>query len=91
MIPLAPATPGVPSYTTGKVTVLLIGLNRLEPLTVSVTVTPVDDDVGVTTTDAVVAEVGVAPDIVQAYVGEVTLGVTADKVALVGVNAPAGF
>ena len=59
MTPLAPAAPGTPSYTTGKVTVLLIGLNKLEPLTVSVTVTPVEDDVGVTTTDAVVADVGV--------------------------------
>jgi hypothetical protein len=70
---------------------LLIGLNRLDPLTVSVTVTPVDDDVGVTTTDAVDAEVGVAPDIVQAYVGEVTFTNMADKVAVVGVNAPPGF
>jgi hypothetical protein len=89
--PLAPPCPGAPSYITGKITVLLAGLNRFDPLTVSVTVTPVDDEPGVTTTDAVDAVVGVPPDIAQAYVGEVILLITAVKVALVGVNAPAAF
>ena len=73
------------------VTDFVIGDNRFDPLTVSEAVTPVEEDVGVTTTEAVVAEVGVAPVIVQAYVGAVTLVRTADKVAVVGVNAPPEF
>ena len=73
------------------VTDLLIADVRFEPLTVNVAVTPVEDDVGVTTTEAVVAEVGVAPVIAQEYVGAVTLVKTADNVAVAGVNAPPAF
>ena len=73
------------------VTDFVIGDNKFEPLTVNEAVTPVEDDVGVTTTEAVVAEVGVAPVIAQEYVGAVTLVRTADNVAVVGVNAPPAF
>ena len=71
--------------------VFVSGLVRLDPLTVKDTVTPVDELVGVTTTEAVEADVGVAPEIVQLYVGAVTFCKTADKVADVGVNAPPEF
>jgi hypothetical protein len=73
------------------VTDLVIGDNRFDPLTVSEAVTLVAELVGVITTDAVVAVAGVAPVIVQAYVGEVTFVSTADKVAVAGVNAPPEF
>ena len=57
--------PGAPSYTTGIVIVLLIVPTMLDPPTVNVTVTAVDADVGVTTTDDVDAVVGNAPEITQ--------------------------
>jgi hypothetical protein len=72
-------------------TVLLIGESKLVPLTVKVTSTPVDDDVGVITTDAVDAVVGVAPEIAQEYVGAVTFVSKALNVAFVGVKAPPAF
>ncbi len=65
MTPLAPAVPGAPSYTTGIEMVLLRVPTMFDPPTVNVTVTAVDEEVGVTTTDDVVAEVGVAPVIAQ--------------------------
>ena len=71
--------------------VFVKGLVKLEPLTVKDTLTPVDELVGVTTTDDDVELVGVAPEIVQLYVGDVTFCKTADKVADVGVNAPPEF
>jgi hypothetical protein len=64
---------------------------RFDPLTVRVTVTPVDDDVGVITTEEEVELVGVAPEIVQLYVGDVMFAMTADKVAFAGVKAPPAF
>ena len=57
--------PGAPLNTTGIVIVLLIVPTMFDPPTVNVTVTAVDEEVGVTTTDDVVAEVGVAPVIAQ--------------------------
>jgi hypothetical protein len=45
--------------------VLEIGESRFDPFTVKVTVTPVEDEVGVTTTEDEVEEVGVAPLIDQ--------------------------
>ena len=68
--------------------VLLMGDDRLVPLTVNVTTTDVALEFGVTTTEDAVELVGVAFVIVQAYVGDVTAVVMADSVALVGVNAP---
>ena len=44
---------------------------RFEPLTVRLTETPVEDDVGVITTEDAVDDVGVAPEIDQLYVGDV--------------------
>jgi hypothetical protein len=64
---------------------------RFDPLTVKVTVTPVDDDVGVITTEDAVELVGVAPEIVQLYVGDVMFAITADNVAFAGVKAPPEF
>ena len=51
--------------------VLLIGEIKLLPLTVKLTVTPVDEVPGVMTTDDAVDVVGVAPVITQLYVGDV--------------------
>jgi hypothetical protein len=89
--PLDPAVPGAPLYTIGIDMVLEDGDNRLDPFTVKVTTTDVAEDVGVTTTEDAVELVGVAPLIDQAYVGLVTLVVTALRVALVGVYAPPAF
>jgi hypothetical protein len=44
---------------------LLPGLDKFDPLTVNTTVTDVAEEVGVTTTDDVVADVGVPPVIDQ--------------------------
>jgi hypothetical protein len=54
-------------------------------LTVKETETPVEDPVGVTTTEAVDALVGVAPEIVQLYVGAIMFATTALNVADGGV------
>jgi hypothetical protein len=73
------------------VTDLVIADVRFEPLTVNVAVTLVAADVGVMTTEAVVAEAGVAPVIAHEYVGEVTFVRTAVNVAVAGVKAPPAF
>ena len=91
MIPFAPAVPAAPLYTIGMEMVLLTGESKLLPLTVNVTVTPVELDVGVTTTEDEVADVGVAPDIAHEYVGEFMFDKSALNVAVVGVYAPPAF
>ena len=68
--------------------VLLIGDNRFVPFTVNVTPTEVALELGVMTTDELVELVGVALVIDQEYVGDVMATVTADNVAVEGVNAP---
>jgi hypothetical protein len=67
---------------------LLIGDNRLEPFTVNVTLTEVALELGVMTTEELVELVGVALVIAQEYVGDVMPEITADNVAVDGVNAP---
>ena len=91
MTPLAPAVPGAPSYTTGILIVFVSGVIRFDPLTVKDTETPVDELVGVTTTEDAIELVGVAPLIDQLYVGDVTFCRTAERVAEVGVKAPPEF
>lgn len=71
--------------------VFVIGLIRFDPLTVKDTETPVEELVGVTTTEEAVELVGVAPEMVQLYVGDEMFCRTADKVAEAGVNAPPAF
>jgi hypothetical protein len=68
-----------------------MGAERFDPFTERLTDMPLEEDVGVIKTDPVDAVLGVAPVIVQAYVGLDMLNKDADKVAFGGVKAPPAF